>query len=231
MNLRLCVVAAVIVASAAHANVTYGPPGLAAGDTYQLIFVTDDTILGNDSNIADYNSFVTTEANTVPGLAALNTTWTALLSTANVNVLANTGLSSSDTTTLFYNTQGQLIATGVVNGDSGLFDDGDGFNAHGAAIFDPNGISPAQTEAWTGLQGGSDTADFFAVGDRSAVAGSSTTVTNAWASDDAFSTGTGTAFAVYAISGILTVSSAPEPSTLLTGGLSMALLLFAFRRR
>src|SRR4051812_40049266 len=103
-------------ASAAHASAVYVPVNLNPGDTYRIIFVTDNATPAMSTDIADYNSFVTAEANNNPGLAALHTTWTAVLSTEAVNVLTNTGLSVSDTTSLFYNTQGQVVAMGVNGG-------------------------------------------------------------------------------------------------------------------
>ena len=182
---------------AAGAN-TVVPPGLAAGDTYRLIFVTDGSILGNAPDIADYNAFVAAAANADPGLASLNTTWTALLSTADVNVLDNTSLSLTDSTTPFYNTLGQPIATGVTT------------------------TSPYAL-VWTGTQPHDAATAFFAVGLTSGIAGDSTELGDGWTQSDAYFTTN--QWAVYGISGVLTVT--PEPSTLLTAGLAA---LFAWTR-
>jgi hypothetical protein len=217
-------IVAFLCAACAHAAAVLVPPGLKAGDTYRLVFITDATTTGNDTNIADYNAFVTGEANSNPGLAALNTAWTALLSTNAVNVLDNSGLSPSDSTTLFYHTQGQLLATGVFNGDSGLYDSGDGFDAHGALIYDANGSAPAQKLAWTGTLAAQAQTDFFSVGGLLVVAGDSTTTDGGWSSSDAYPATR--AFGVYAVSDTLSVT--PEPSTLIICGAALA--AFAGRR-
>ena len=223
--------AAIFVFSAAARAGVVAPSGLAPGDTYRLIFVTDSSILGSDPNIADYNAFVTAAANSDPGLAALNTSWTALLSTFAVNVLDNTSLSATDSSTPFYNTLGQLIATGVFNGDDGLYDSGDGFDSHSAQILDPSGVTTTSPYAlvWTGtLPEYATTFPAFAVGFRSALAGDSTMLQDGWTrSDNYFTTN---ALAVYGISGLLTVPT-PEPSTLGTAGLAAAALLGLARAR
>ena len=127
-------------ASSAYAGAILIPPNLNPGDTYRIIFVTDSTINATSANAADYNAFVTTAAQNDPGLAALQTTWTALVSTGSTGVFTNTGLSSSDSTTAFYNTQGQLIAQGANGGPNSLYG-----GSHLAGIFDPNGAAPLDT--------------------------------------------------------------------------------------
>src|SRR5262245_48347019 len=65
-------------------------PDLPAGTQYRLAFVTSTTRDATSSNIADYNAFVTTAANTQSSLVALGTTWTAIASTATVSARTNT---------------------------------------------------------------------------------------------------------------------------------------------
>ena len=81
--LRATCFAAVLVlsASAAHADPITVPTDLNPGDEYRLAFVTSTTRDATSTNIADYNAFVTTVAESVPELLALNTTWTAFGST------------------------------------------------------------------------------------------------------------------------------------------------------
>jgi hypothetical protein len=69
------------------------PTGLNPGDQYRLAFVTSATRDATSPNIADYNAFVTTDANSVPQLAALGTTWSAIASTASVDARDNTSTS------------------------------------------------------------------------------------------------------------------------------------------
>src|SRR5215471_8873092 len=66
------------------------PPSLSPGDQYRLVFVTSTRRTATSSSIGDYNLFVTNAANTVPELAALGTTWTAIASTATVDARDNT---------------------------------------------------------------------------------------------------------------------------------------------
>lgn len=66
------------------------PPVLNPGDQYRLAFVTSTSRDGTSSNIADYNSFVTTAANSQAALSALGTVWRAIVSTAAVDARDNT---------------------------------------------------------------------------------------------------------------------------------------------
>ena len=80
-------VVAPLACSAAPVTV---PSDLSAGDKYRLAFVTNTGIDALSSNIADYNSFVTAVAAGVPELAALGTTWTAIVSTEDDDARDNT---------------------------------------------------------------------------------------------------------------------------------------------
>jgi hypothetical protein len=86
------------------------PPGLGPGQTYQLLFVTADSMPAVSTNIADYNTFVSSEAALNSTLAAFDSTygvtWTAIGSTSTVNANVNAPSSGS-----VYNVLGSLIAT------------------------------------------------------------------------------------------------------------------------
>src|SRR5437764_268592 len=101
------------VGSNARESAVAVPSGLSPGDTYRIVFVTSATTEATYRDINYYNNFVASAANCDPALATLNTTWTALVSTDTVNALSNSGLSANDTTTRFFNTQGDPIAEGV----------------------------------------------------------------------------------------------------------------------
>src|ERR1700744_4626362 len=60
------------------------PPGVT---DYRLIFVTADGTSATSANIADYNSFATSEAALDPNLPS--TTWTAVASTDLVDAVSN----------------------------------------------------------------------------------------------------------------------------------------------
>ena len=79
------------VAGVAHAAPITVPAGLSYGDTYRLVFVTSITTDGTDTDIAYYNQFVTDVANAQTELAALATSWTAIISSTTVDARDNTG--------------------------------------------------------------------------------------------------------------------------------------------
>ncbi len=66
------------------------PAGLSPGDTFRFIFVTDGSITGTSSSIADYNNFVNAQAGgaTYDGRVV---TWDAIASTPTVNAIDNVG--------------------------------------------------------------------------------------------------------------------------------------------
>ena len=66
------------------------PSGLSPGKHFRFAIVTDGGTTATSSNIADYNSFVNTQA----GGATYNSsvvTWFAIASTAGVNAIDNVG--------------------------------------------------------------------------------------------------------------------------------------------
>src|SRR5450755_1327313 len=69
------------------------PVGLAPGTQYQLVFVTNDSVLGDLSSISDYNTFVANQAVQNATLAAFDSgagvTWTVIGSTGSVDADVN----------------------------------------------------------------------------------------------------------------------------------------------
>jgi hypothetical protein len=90
------------------------PTGLAPGTQYRLAFLTSTTTDATSSDIGYYNTFVTNTANSVPQLAALETTWSAIASTAAVDALDNTDTNPStlDPSVPIYGLANALIASG-----------------------------------------------------------------------------------------------------------------------
>ena len=87
--LSLCVCFSLSAIDASQGVAAVILPTLPAGTQYQIVFRTEDTIYGYNSNIATFNNFASNEAAESPGLPA--TTWRAVISTsaiaANVNAL------------------------------------------------------------------------------------------------------------------------------------------------
>jgi hypothetical protein len=80
-----------VTTTTARADLTLTPQGLQPGDTFQLAFVTDGVYDSLSSDISTYNQIVQSVAASA-GLNHVNgqdVTWTAIVSTANVNAIAN----------------------------------------------------------------------------------------------------------------------------------------------
>jgi hypothetical protein len=99
------------------APITTVPTELCIGDQYRLVFVTDGIISSGQyrnqtlwSNIETYNDFVTTQANSVPELSQLGTTWKVIGSTVYVEARVNTGTHPSTPGVPIYSVADKLIA-------------------------------------------------------------------------------------------------------------------------
>ncbi len=100
------VAATLILGGMAMADVIL-PAGLARGSQYEIALVTADGSQAESSNIATYNTFVTSEANQDAILSSLGVSWHAIASTSTVN--ANVNAPNNDSIPV-YNTAGQLVA-------------------------------------------------------------------------------------------------------------------------
>ncbi len=214
--------------STAHGAAITVPIGLSPGATYRIVFITSTARDGTSTDIDIYNDFVTTAADLDAGLLSLGTTWKALASTATTNVLANTGLSALDTTTPFFNTRGNRIATGVTVGGSGLF--GGGSTTHLSTLFTETGSAPPINAALTGTAPDGTTST-SPLGGSSVMYGHPQKTTFEWIAESPLdNTYVGL---YYGISGDLTVPGTPtpdpEPATIALTGLGAA-LAFAFSK-
>lgn len=227
-----CVATALVVlATHAQASPILIPAGLNPGDTYRIIFVTTTKTAATSNNINTYNNLVSAEAAADTGLNGLGTTWAALASTASVNARANVGLSNADATTMFFNTAGQLIATGVLNGVTGLF--GGPTTTHNAVFAYADGSVNPNAVVWTGTDANGSSS--FSLGDpfHAVKVGHSGVLDASWTADVAPDLDT-TLNSLYGISGVLTVPTAtPEPATVgITGlGIILAVAFSNTRRR
>jgi hypothetical protein len=196
------------------------PNGLHPGDQYRLVFFTEPTRDSTSANIADYNAFVTADANTIAALVALGTTWKAIGSTASVdaedNTATNPGISQG---VPIYNLGGQL----VVANNSGLWS---GTLVHEIS-FNEAGHAPGHNFAWTGTTVSGHGAVPFQLGTNVTEEGDLANTDFNWIATGASNSSIQNSF--YAISGTLTVP-VPEPSTWLLFGSGAVGLLACHRR-
>lgn len=205
--------------SAVFATPITVPAGLNPGDHYRLVFVTSTSRDGTSTNIADYNAFVTTAANSVPQLAALSTTWTAIASTATVNARDNTGTNPVATGVPIYNLAGLEVATNNTTLWTSTLT-----VTHLAAINanESGTIVPTGVTVWTGTNlAGTKTA--VPLGPGTSVGYGNAANTDALWILNVFGSATTTSRSFYAISGDLKV--VPEPSSVLLACLGLAVAL------
>jgi hypothetical protein len=78
--------------SASGAAIFTVPPGLNPGDQYRVAFITSNVRDGTSANIADYDRFVSDDANAAGSiLQPLGTTWQAIVSTLTVDAFTHIG--------------------------------------------------------------------------------------------------------------------------------------------
>ena len=212
-------------------SITTTPVGLTPGTQYQLVFVSNDGVLGDLSDISDYNTFVTSEAAQNTTLAAFDSavgvTWTVIGSSGAVDADVN-----SPSSGLVYTLDGAEVASIGVYGVNAA-------NPEGSSLLNPIDINQfgdfENTFVWTGsgsngFAGNSGTSyggsgnSFNGLGGVFPSQGISTGLTSRDGGPSWVEGGTGAGvgegnnpLAVYAISSVITVSGAapaPEPGTL-----------------
>jgi hypothetical protein len=218
---RVLFVAAVasVWVQAAHADlILHAPAGLAAGQQFQIVFVTDGTTLAESSDISTYNAFVNSDANAQAGGSVFYNghvvTFSAIGSTATVSEASNIGANNAPV----YMADGTLIANSTTPGGLWTVDLGGGISiGHLQAGINEDLLGHPSTAGlvWTGsLSDG--TAAF------NAELGSATTVTALgfightgadWDGGGAHAFDEG--LPMYAISNVLTAAAIPEPSSML----------------
>ena len=129
----------VMMASSASADPVTIPPGLAPGSVYHLAFVTSGSHNALSTDIADYDAFVTAQANLDPFLAALNTTWSVIGSTETVDAIDHIGVVGP-----VYNTRGQLVTDTLAH----MF--GSGGLAGVIGYYQDGGFFAGNEYVWTG---------------------------------------------------------------------------------
>lgn len=225
-NLGLLVLAVTGIAPRAEALAVTVPPGLAPGTQYRLVFVTYDYTDAESTNISDYNTFVTTEADLNPALADLGATWAAIASTDSVGAATNIGVSTSGIYT--------LDGSEVADGTAALFSTGLS-NTPATNLLGPIDINQYGNTwdniAWTGSLVNGQSSAGYTLGDSTPVYGYSSYY---WSPYLSYGYGGSSAdnATLYAISSVLTVpGGVPEPGTVGFTALGVAMLLLAWRRR
>ena len=200
------------------------PPLLAPGSSYLLAFMTLGTRDATSTNIADYDSFVSTVANSDPTLAALGTTWKVIGSTSAVNAAAHISVGPLPV----YNLAGQLVA----NNSADLFDGSIANGVHYAQDGSDCNVLCGQGNPFTGTNGNGTTAvgaELGCTGDNCVNIGSFAATNGTWLAFAPRDPASPRPF--YGISAELTVPTTvvPEPASLLLFG--AGLLAAAMRQR
>jgi hypothetical protein len=209
------------------------PPGVT---DYRLIFVTADGIDATSANIADYNSFATSEAALNPNLPS--TTWTAVASTDQVSAVSNIACTPDCSNIPIFLVDGSevttsstaLFNTATVSLLEGISEDQYG-NSTGGYVWTgsfSDGTANIQTfdqEIFDSTMGNGGAVE---VGFSGPTDGAAIDIGTGWFVGDP--TDGLTQEPIYAISGVI---STPEPGTvsLLAFGGLMAGLARRFRRR
>lgn len=209
----------VVTCATVSASPVTVPPDLPLGAQYRLVFVTSAERDAVSPNIDDYNAFVTTVAQSSPGLFVLGTTWRVIGSTSTVDARDNTNTDPNVATGVpIYNVAGLRMADNYADlWDRELYTPV-GFDETGAnspATFVASGTFPEGTRG-TPFVIGSALPVFGRIHSR----GAEWVTSNFGPPDQPFH--------FYAMSGVLTV---PEPSTLalITIGLVSSLSAFLVR--
>lgn len=203
---------AVVAFSATQLRAQVILPNLPAGTQYQIIFATADSTTATSSNIADYNTFVTNEANANPTLAALGVQWNDVGSTATVNANVNAPWGND----LVFNTRGIQVASPSHGLYSGTLLTGSSvqYNQYGGAV----GV----VVAYTGSTAAGVAEPTFEFGGSSGKTefGQTYNYNSVWIEDGVgFST---IARPVYALS--TPITAVPEPATFTLFGSALVLL-------
>jgi len=216
--------AAVLAASPAVAEVTLSTPsGLSSGAKFRFLFLTSGSRDAASVNIADYNTFVTTEAG---GATYDGTTvsWRAVGSTA--AVIARDNVGGFGTNVPVYLVNGTKLSNNMTDSTGGLW-----------GLFQttiPPNITISATQsgaqyAWTGsLYEGSDYPGNV-LGANQPMLGIPSNP-GFWIFAETTSA-KATLFPMYAISNELTVAAVPEPSSMALAAFGIAGAGLAYRRR
>jgi hypothetical protein len=190
------------------------PAGLAPGDTFRFVFVTDGTTTAVSSDISTYDAFVQAQAGgaTYDGATV---TWQAIGSTASVNAIDHIG----QTDTPVYLADGTQVTTSTTTSGlwSGILEN--------PIDKDLNG-NLYQNVVWTGTAGNGTATPTNPLGSGNdssffSTTGAAASTTSAWT--DFSTAAVPQELPMYGISQVLTV--VPEPSGLIMLGTALGAVL------
>ena len=180
-----------------------------------------------NTNIATYNNFVTTAANSVTALVALGTTWNAVGSTSSVDVRDNTGTNPTvDTGVPIYLSNGTKLVDDNPYFWGGLITSPMDITSTGDVLTNPD------MRVWTGCNADGTKYAIHHLGTNAKTQTAYGHATVAGSGAILFATTSkGEGHVMYAMSGLLTVEVVPEPGSLAIFGLSIVSLGYVRRRR
>ncbi|MDX2035279.1 MAG: hypothetical protein SFX72_01410 [Isosphaeraceae bacterium] len=196
------------------------PAGLGVGDRFRIVFVTEGSMSSSSSSIADYDAFVTAQADgaTYEGRVVR---WQVIGSTSTVNAIDHIGSAPISGVYLVNGTRitGSTTASGLWSGSllSSINQSLNPGTERREAVFTGTGAN--------GLADG-------ALGSASVRSGSTARSDSLWVRDSLFPSSRALAF--YGISEVLTVpdpSAVPEPGTFAAALLGLAVAVPAISRR
>ena len=216
------------VSGTASATLIESIAALEEGAMYRVLFATSTTTQAISSDIAFYNSFVSTAADSGSVTGSLGLSWKALASTAADNVQDHTGIQNSDDSLVtMFNTLGEVVA---VSGED-LWD-GDLISPIG---YDPDGMVSACNSllffcgTYTGFNISGTTTN--PLGDSIVHAGSNDAISTLWA--ETVVSPSNVSRSMYAVSSEVMKTSivVTEPGTVILLSLGLAGLAFARYRK
>ena len=213
-----------VLAGSSQADIV-SPIGLNPGDAYRIVFVTQGTLDATSSDIADYDAFVTSQANMAGSITAqLATNWRVIGSTPTVDAKIHTATDDSPS-----GINGVPIF--LVDGSTKIADDYDDLwdGAIDASIsLDQDGDSRSAL-SFTGTQSTGNVDPSNPLGGEIVVFGSTERDDFGWVRGGGAG---GTSLrALYAISDELTVAAVPEPSSFASFGFVVLGIVGRRRRR
>ena len=213
----LALLALLLAASPVMATLVTQPVGLNPGDQYRLAFVTSTVQDGSSANLADYNAFVSSAANTQQQLIDLGTSWAAIVSVSSANnARANTGTGGNDAVPIYLLNGSRLAAN-----SNDLWD---GSLDTPLSIQEDGATATGDLNVWTGTNStgfADDVLGDVLVGAGRRRFGQADQATDGWIAADSERPprpgDSWSEFRIYGLSDVLTVSTAaiPEPNALL----------------